>query len=248
MTFAREFRPREFEVRSAPRIRAEIAEKKKRSFRLATKLKPKVAAAVAALVLATSFSSASVVAQNTSFHSHVVTKSMVPTLMPGDHFLVNPVTYRIRANNRPQRGEIVATEHPTLKNQEIVKRVIGLPGEEFFYDSKSATVYIDGKAIYRSKLTREEMKQVREKLATIGLDSNQFEIRREAYGADRTAIVLDQKSQNGSFGPVRIPEDHYVVLGDDRPLSEDTRIFGFIHRDQIRGPVTGFIWNSDSTD
>lgn len=66
--------------------------------------------------------------------------SMVPSLQDGEFVLVNRLAYRI---GQPQRGDIIVFHHPTDQNQEdLIKRVIGLPGDEV--KVQDGAVYVNG--------------------------------------------------------------------------------------------------------
>jgi signal peptidase I len=66
--------------------------------------------------------------------------SMVPSLQDGEFVLVNRLAYRL---GQPQRGDIIVFHHPTQQNQEdLIKRVIGLPGDEVKVEN--GAVYVNG--------------------------------------------------------------------------------------------------------
>ena len=73
---------------------------------------------------------------------YIPTASMAPTLPVGRHLFCDKVTLRLR---EPERGDIVAFRPPTGAEHEMVKRVIGLPGETI--ELRQKTVYLDGKPL-----------------------------------------------------------------------------------------------------
>lgn len=124
-------------------------------------------------------------------------KSMTDTLQNGDWLLVS--------NNEDdvQFGDIIVASPPTYNNGPVIKRVIGVEGDEIYIDFEKGLVYRNGKV----------------------LD--------EPY-----ARTLTTKSYDVQF-PVRVPEDHVFVLGDNRNGSLDSRStqIGLIHEKYVVGRV-----------
>ena len=89
--------------------------------------------------------------------------------------------------------------------KEIIKRIIGLPGEEIIY--RSNTLYVDGHEL------------------------------KNDYNFD-----TDDFSLKTICNCTRIPEDKYLVLGDNRAVSADSRIMGLIDKDEIQGSVKLSLW------
>ncbi len=72
----------------------------------------------------------------------IPSESMVPTLLVGDHLLVEKITYRFR---EPKRGEIIVFKFPLDESKDYIKRVIGLPGDTI--EVRGKEVYINGRHI-----------------------------------------------------------------------------------------------------
>ncbi len=125
--------------------------------------------------------------------------SMVPTLKDKQVLLLNKINYRL---NDIERFDIVVI---TIDDKEIIKRVIGLPGENVLY--RSNTLYIDGHEI-----------------------KNDYDFETEDFSL-KTICNCE-----------RIPEDKYLVLGDNRAVSADSRIIGLIDRKEIEGNVNISLW------
>ncbi len=141
--------------------------------------------------------------------------SMYPTLQVGDRIIVNKVSYHLHGVHR---GDIVVFARPPLEDQEyadLVKRVIGLPGETI--SSKGGHVYIDGRRLAEPWLPP-------------GPDS---------YTG---ALPGDQHPQYNLPGPVTIPADEYFVMGDNRTDSEDSRFFGPIPQSLIVGRAVAVVY------
>ena len=125
--------------------------------------------------------------------------SMVPTLKDKQPLLLNKINYKI---NDIKRFDIVVIKS---NNNEIIKRVIGLPGEDVEY--KNNVLYIDGHE----------------------LDND--------YNFDTADFTL-----KSICNCTKIPDDKYLVLGDNRSVSADSRIIGLIDRKEILGNVNISLW------
>ena len=125
-------------------------------------------------------------------------ESMEPTLHPKDIMILNKSAYYF---NDPERFDIVVVSMP---DEYLIKRVIGLPGENIKYVDN--TLYVDGE-------------KIEEPIAD--LETDDFDIE--------------------ELGATEIPDDSYLVLGDNRDNSLDSRELGFISKDQILGKATFII-------
>lgn len=134
--------------------------------------------------------------------------SMDPTLKDKELLLLNKINYRV---NDIKRFDIVVIRH---ENKEIIKRVIGLPGEEVLY--RNNTLYIDGHELVNN------------------------------YSYNGNASTENFKTNDFSLKTIcnctRIPDDKYLVLGDNRSVSADSRIFGLFDRKDIEGSVEVSLW------
>jgi len=132
----------------------------------------------------------------------IPSESMVPTLRVHDRVLVNKLSYKLHPVHR---GDIVVFKAPEGSDpgiDDLVKRVIGLPGETV--SATNGHVDIDGKELP------------------------------EPY--------LPKGTITTSFSAVRLPPDHYWVMGDNRGNSKDSRVFGAITKKNIVGRVFFRIW------
>jgi signal peptidase I len=158
--------------------------------------------------------------------------SMEPTLLVGDYLLVNKLGYGIRNpfNNKvwiplghPHRSDVVVFIFPQDPSKDYIKRVIGLPGDK---------VQIINKKVY-----------VNDKL----LETPQ------AYYNDSNIIPAPQvptESPRDNFGPVVVPANSYFVMGDNRDHSYDSRFWGFVPMDSLRGKafLIYFSWAGDHSE
>ena len=149
----------------------------------------------------------------------IPTGSMENNLLIGDHLLVNkfvfaPTMTRLERMLLPidpvRRGDILVFKYPQDPERDFIKRVIGLPGETL--EVRNKKVYINGKPL--------EEKYVH----------FIFPPEERAPG-DVSFDVSDKRD----YGPVTVPERHYFMMGDNRDNSEDSRYWGVMPADYIKG-------------
>jgi signal peptidase I len=161
----------------------------------------------------------------------IPTGSMEPTLLVDDRVMVDKVSYRFSS---PQRGDIVVFE-PTdaLKAQghteSFIKRIIGLPGDKVVVVDDQVT--INGQPLpenYPSTVHVTEMTQLYDKM------------RRK-----KPDIRLWSPDDKGPGFNQVVPPDHYVVLGDHRGDSSDSRVWGFLPKKNLIGKAVVRYWPLD---
>ena len=170
----------------------------------------------------------------------VPTGSMNPTILEGDRVLVDkhifglriPFTLtRLTQGENPRRGDIVVFDSP-VDGTSLVKRVVGIPGDIVELDGETLIVngqrsrYFLGDATHLQGLLDATRRQ-------------QPVVLRET-GAIRAhdMLVLPARESFARFGPIRIPEGRYFMLGDNRDNSADSRYIGFVPRRNIVGKAT----------
>jgi signal peptidase I len=153
----------------------------------------------------------------------IPTGSMENNLLVGDHLLVNKFAYAptLTALERTllpirqvHRGDVIVFKYPVEPDRDFIKRVIGLPGETL--EVKRKVVYINGKP-----LTEPYVHFIRP-LSPEGAES------------------LDVRDD---FGPVTVPPDQYFMMGDNRDNSQDSRFWGFMPADYIKGKALMIYWS-----
>ncbi|RDS80444.1 signal peptidase I [Dyella monticola] len=164
----------------------------------------------------------------------VPTGSMQPTIQIGDRIVVNKTAYDIHLpfTDRslvhladPKRGDIVVLDSHAA-HERLVKRVIGLPGDEVAM--RDNVLFIDGRAATYAPATVTGIAQDLR-------DPARYEV--EQWGPMRHLIRLSlyRPSDARNFGPVTIPAGQYLLLGDNRDDSYDSRYLGFFPRSEIVG-------------
>lgn len=157
----------------------------------------------------------------------VPTGSMQPTIEIGDRVVVNKMAYDLKIPltniilnkiSDPERGDIIVFESKAAKNR-LIKRVIGLPGD--MISMRNEILTINGKTVsYASKI--KENKEIHTIEDLTGLKHI------VKYDPTRNANLA-------SFNTVKVPEGHYLVLGDNRRNSADSRVYGFVPREELKG-------------
>jgi signal peptidase I len=138
--------------------------------------------------------------------------SMQTTLMPEDRVLVNKMSYKLHDIHR---GDVIVFDRVTneVQHDDLIKRVLGLAGETL--EIRSCIVYINGVQVDEPYLNPEQTSQV-EPSARCGSHTD--------------------------MAPVVVPEEMVFVMGDNRVQSFDSRDFGPIATDKVRGRAFVVIW------
>ena len=184
--------------------------------------------------------------------------SMIPTLLIGDHLLVNKLVYRFRL---PERGEVVVFKFPQDRKTDFIKRVVALPGDEVeLADGKlivNRAAVPDAHASYGPghPTGRERFLQpfyVPRKGETVRLDGPNAELYRllianELKGRDRPANVDVVDGRVRVDGRVveswQADDDYLFMMGDNRDNSFDSRFWGPVRREDIVGKAMVIYWS-----
>ncbi len=192
----------------------------------------------------------------------IPSSSMRPTLVVGDFILVNKFAYGIRLPileqkiipiADPKRGDVVVFRYPVNPSQDFIKRVIGVPGDEVAYRDKQLTVngkpwpqQRDGSYSYVEGVRFETTEKVLEHADT-GSGTKEYTIAQNplaqpVYPQNVRAFPGRENCDYNDRGFVcRVPPGSYFMMGDNRDNSDDSRYWGFVPDDHIRGRAF-FIW------
>lgn len=167
--------------------------------------------------------------------------SMKPTLLEGDFIVVNKYAYGLRLPitgetlipiGKPKVGDIIVFRD---KDKDLIKRVIGLPGDHVRYSDKQ--LYINDKIIPNTVVNVTQDRGMYTVMSTENLDNIVHNI-----------YEYPQISRRYAFADVIVPPNCYFVMGDNRSNSDDSRVRGFITDKQIVGKAvaTWMSWDSEN--
>jgi signal peptidase I len=172
----------------------------------------------------------------------IPTGSMENTLLVGDFLLVNKAIFgaevpllhaHLPAFAQPRRGDVVVFIPPHDPAKNYVKRVVGLPGD---------TVEMRAKVLYRNGRRQAEPYVRHSGLGDTWSQTMFWQCRyRPADARGRCRPTRD------SWGPVVVPVDRFMVLGDNRDDSEDSRYWGFVERSALRGRPLFIYYSFDAS-
>jgi signal peptidase I len=157
----------------------------------------------------------------------IPTASMENNLLVGDHLLVNKFVFgpadgtlaRTLLPVKPiERGDIVVFKYPDEPERDFIKRVIGLPGDTV--ELRNKKVHINGQPLDEPYVHFLEP-------ASTGQEVTSFDVRER-------------------YGPVRVPDGQYFVMGDNRDNSQDSRYWGFLPRHFVKGRALMIYWSYES--
>jgi signal peptidase I len=176
----------------------------------------------------------------------IPSQSMEPTLLVGDHLLVNKFIFEGRGAwyekilpYRPvHRGDIIVFKFPFDDHPHYVKRVIGLPGDRIRIVKQQ--VYVNGDALVEPYVVHDPASQDSFGDDFPPTDPYFIEVGLRPEWAE---TIL----QNVSHGELVVPENHYFAMGDNRDRSWDSRYWGFVDRDSIMGRPILIYWSVQAT-
>jgi signal peptidase I len=152
--------------------------------------------------------------------------SMIPTLLIGDHILVNKFIYgtkipftdrRILVFKKPEKGDIIVFKYPVDPKKDFIKRVIATEGDVI--EERNKTVYVNKKAVLEPYVQHFDK-----------------------------AVRSDGMEPRDNFGPLIVPKNKIFVMGDNRDQSYDSRYWGFVDLKAILGEALIIYWSWDPND
>ena len=173
--------------------------------------------------------------------------SMAPTLLVGDHLLVNKFIFggggawydRMLPYRPIRRGDVIVFKYPYEDHPYYVKRVIGLPGDHLRITDQR--VYINGKLLVEPYAVHD----------LSNADPNMFDFPPRdvlLIAEEITPEWADSLRHDVHRGELVIPPGNYFVMGDNRDHSSDSRYWGFVPRDAIAGRPLLIYWSIDTAN
>lgn len=171
--------------------------------------------------------------------------SMRPNLLEGDVVFVNRLAYDFKVPLTdivvariadPKRGDIVTFSSPK-NGTRLIKRIIALPGDQV--EMRNEILFVNGQAAEYSE---------HEMLLEPNENGNDIEALRltETIGQDKRRVQwLAGVSARNTFGPAKVPGGNFLMLGDNRDNSADSRYFGFVPRHLLIGQAQRILVSAD---
>jgi signal peptidase I len=152
--------------------------------------------------------------------------SMLPTLLIGDHILVNKFIYgtrlpfsenRVLVLRKPERGDLIVFRYPEDPQRDFIKRVIAVEGD--IIEARNKKIFINGKLL------------------------------NEPYIQHTDDLILPEEiGPRDNFGPYYVPENRLFVMGDNRDQSHDSRYWGYVDIEDVKGEAFIIYWSWDSIE
>jgi signal peptidase I len=152
--------------------------------------------------------------------------SMEPTLLIGDHILVNKFIYGIGIPlinkkffqfQKPERGDVVVFEYPQDPSKDFIKRVIGVEGDK---------IHIKAKKVY--------------------INDKRYEDEHGFYSDNEILKEWSAGAHRDNYGPVTVPLNSIFVMGNNRDKSYDSRFWGFVNTNKVKGNAFLIYWSWES--
>jgi signal peptidase I len=162
----------------------------------------------------------------------IPTGSMENNLLIGDHLLVNKFVFgprrfdneeKLLPVREPRRGDIVVFKYPDEPERDFIKRVIGLPGDTL--ELRNKKVFVNGQP----------------------LDEPYVHFLEPPLRPGDPEFGLRIEGRGDNWGPEVVPPGQLFVLGDNRDNSKDSRYWGFLPIDQVKGRALMVYWSYEAS-
>jgi signal peptidase I len=179
-------------------------------------------------------------------HYRVPSGSMEPTLLLGDDIFVQKAAYdfkipftgiRLFSPGEPERGDVVVFEHP-VTGETYVKRLVGLPGDKLRIRD-GVIESINGQPV--------PLETAQAPHAAIEYSASQIDpnprVELEKLGEKPHYVLRIPLRPVPGEGEVLVPADSYFMMGDSRDNSSDSRFWGFVPRERLKGRAQRILWS-----
>ncbi|HSH45907.1 MAG TPA: signal peptidase I [Longimicrobiales bacterium] len=190
----------------------------------------------------------------------ITSSSMEPTLLVGDFLILSKAAYgpvipgtssRLPGYTSPQRWDVAVFRPPHDPDLDVVKRIVGLPGDTLAMRDK--VLYVNGEASEETYVRHSDHEgdvghrwmrwQCGERVALSPDISGAYRVSvEEAAAVDRDQECAPTRDQ---WGPIIVPDNSFFVLGDNRDDSVDSRYWGYLERERLRGKAMVLYYSYD---
>lgn len=163
-----------------------------------------------------------------AMQSKIPSASMQDTLLVGDRIVVNkfafgmeklPFLKALLPYKDIHRGDVIVFKSPEDPTKDFIKRVIAVGGDRLEIMDKK--VYVNGLPVDEPYAVHGDRKIFGRGASTL-------------FGRDRD-----------NLGPIQVPEGRYFVMGDNRDNSNDSRFWGFVPREYVKGQAVIILWSAE---
>lgn len=150
------------------------------------------------------------------YHTYSIpATSMEPTLEIGDRIVVDMRSYR---TTPPKRGDVIVFRFPADPTRDMVKRCVAVPGDTIQIVDKE--VRLNGQPL-----------------------TEEFAVHRDPRVIG--AYAPGSLSSRDNCDPITVPEKAYYCLGDNRDMSSDSRFWGWVMEEHLRGRALFVHWSDN---
>ncbi len=177
----------------------------------------------------------------------IASDSMNPTLLAGDHLLVNKFIFggngawyeKLLPYRQIRRGDLIVFKYPYDDHPDYIKRVIGLPGDHLRI--VLGRVFVNGKLLHEPYAVHEGFNSDAGTDTFPPLDPYSKEV----------GLLPDWADKIGNYiqgDELVVPANRYFVMGDNRDDSQDSRYWGFVDRSAVIGEPVLIYWSINATE
>ncbi len=181
--------------------------------------------------------------------------SMEDTLLIGDRILVCKFIYgfkipgtdiRVFDFHKPTRGDVFVFIPPHETDRNFIKRIVAVEGDTVHTEGK--TLYVNGKAVDDSSFTKHDEGRYIRRYTFPPFRNTEEYMRKDDLYKDYTIIESQFKRQFPNGNPFTVPKGHVFAMGDNRDQSSDSRTWGPVNIERIKGQAFMVYWSFKDSD
>jgi signal peptidase I len=163
----------------------------------------------------------------------IPTGSMEANLLVGDHILVNKFVYGPTASTLERlifpsravrRGDVVVFKYPLDPRRDFIKRCVALPGDRI--EIRDKVLYLNGEPV----------------------DESAYVFHTDSRTYPSSVFLSDDYRYRDNFGPLEVPEDELFFMGDNRDDSHDSRFWGAVPLEFVKGRAFAIYWSFEAEE